>query len=216
MSDQPHDERGGRGTSDANRTDATPESDRTGTADTDPTDRDTADADSERDTAAAGRTDPDASDSRSASAMERAETDDPEGLSPEGAGEGANAHGSDALMWISGIVSLLGLWIAASPFVYDTTVTALWNNLLIGAAVFLIAGYNYYRYTDGLPTSVGAMSLVAILGVWTLATPFVVEMVSDAAFWSNVITGLLIALLAGYVAYAGRSVEATAPARAEA
>ena len=130
--------------------------------------------------------------------------------------EDAVAREPDALLWISGIVSLIGLWIAASPFVYDTTVTALWNNLLVGAAVFLIAGYNYYRYTTGLRTGVGAMTLVAILGLWTLAAPFLIEMVSDAAFWSNVISGLLIALLAGYVAYAGRAVETTTPASAEA
>ena len=103
--------------------------------------------------------------------------------------------------WLSGIISLIGLWIAVSPFVYDATETALWNNLLVGAAIFLVAGYNYYRIVTNHTTSVGAMTLVAILGLWALVAPWLVEYAADGLFWSTVVTGALVAILSGYVAY---------------
>ena len=114
------------------------------------------------------------------------------------------ARGSEMTKWLSGIASLVGLWIAVSPFVYEVTATARWNDLLVGAGIFLIAGYNFYRRTKGYATNVGAMSLVALLGLWTLLSPFVIEMDSEAMTWSNVVSGLVAALLAAYVAYAGR------------
>lgn len=119
---------------------------------------------------------------------------------------------SEGLKWLSGIASLVGLWIALSPFVYETTQAALWNNVVVGAAIFLVAGYNYYRIVNDHPTSVGTMSLVAILGLWALAAPFAFEMGSDAVFWSNVASGALAAILAGYVAYSGRETRTGTPA----
>lgn len=116
--------------------------------------------------------------------------------------------------WLSGLVSLIGLWIAASPFVYEATDAAIWNNLIVGAAIFLIAGYNYYRITNNQSTSTGAMSLVVLLGLWTLIAPYTLEwavegavategleVAAQALVWSNVVTGILTALLAGYVGY---------------
>ncbi|USZ70229.1 SPW repeat protein [Natronosalvus halobius] len=107
--------------------------------------------------------------------------------------------------WLSGLVSLIGIWIAVSPFVYGTAETATWNNVLVGASIFLLAGYNYYRIQTAHPSSTPAMSLVAILGLWVLLSPFVLAYGTDTggASWSTIVSGALTALLAGYVAYAG-------------
>ncbi len=118
--------------------------------------------------------------------------------------------------WLSGFVSLIGLWIAASPAASAVAESLLWNNVLIGAAVFLLAGYNFYRHTAGEPTSTGVMSLVALLGLWTVVAPFLFEwaiagafslealtVAGQGLFSSNAIAGLLIAILAGYIAYSG-------------
>ncbi len=116
--------------------------------------------------------------------------------------------------WLSGIVSLIGLWVAISPFVYEVMESMLWNNVLVGAAIFLLAGYNYYRIVSSHPTSTGVMSLVALLGLWILVAPFALEgtvamegldVASDGLVWSNVVSGVLTAIFAAYIAYAAGS-----------
>ncbi|EMA37357.1 SPW repeat domain-containing protein [Halobiforma nitratireducens] len=118
---------------------------------------------------------------------------------------------SESRKWISGIASVVGLWILISPFVLESAEAAVWNNVIVGAAILLLAGYNYYRIVTDHPTSVGVMALAAILGLWTAVAPFAFEIGSETLLWSNVVAGVLGLLLAGYVAYAGRSVRAGAP-----
>ncbi|MDQ2051473.1 SPW repeat protein [Natronolimnohabitans sp. A-GB9] len=116
--------------------------------------------------------------------------------------------------WLSGIVSVIGLWIAISPAIYEAAASITWNNVLVGGAIFLLAGYNYYRIVTDHPTSMGVMSLVALLALWTIAAPFAfegqlamegLEVAAEGLVWSNVISGILMAVLAGYVAYAART-----------
>lgn len=116
--------------------------------------------------------------------------------------------------WLSGIVSVIGLWIAISPAIYEAAASITWNNVLVGGAIFLLAGYNYYRIVTDHPTSMGVMSLVALLALWTIAAPFAfegqlamegLEVAAQGLVWSNVIAGILMAVLAGYVAYAARA-----------
>lgn len=115
--------------------------------------------------------------------------------------------------WLSGIASLIGLWIAVSPFVYETAATMLWNNVLVGAAIFLLAGYNYYRIVTDHPSSTGVLSLAALLGLWTVVSQFAIDgrfavsgldAAPEALVWSNVVSGILAAAIVSYVAYAAR------------
>ncbi|WP_226005720.1 SPW repeat protein [Natrinema salinisoli] len=122
----------------------------------------------------------------------------------------------DGQKWLSGFVSLIGLWIAVSPVFYEQTASVLWNNVLIGTAIFLLAGYNYYRISNGHSTSTGVMSLVALLALWTAVSHFAMsgevamsglEDVGQGLAWSNVVSGLIAAALSAYIAYtAGRDV----------
>ncbi|WP_049925685.1 SPW repeat protein [Halopiger goleimassiliensis] len=124
-------------------------------------------------------------------------------------------------LWLSGIVSVIGLWITVSPFVYETAATIEWNNWIVGAAIFLLAGYNFYRIYTAHPTSAGVMSLVALLGLWAIVAPFAIdgqfaidglEAAAQGLVWSNIVSGLLSALLAAYVTYAaGSEVRTGAP-----
>ena len=112
--------------------------------------------------------------------------------------------------WLSGLASLFGAWIVVSPWVLGDELAAgsLWNNVIIGAAIFLIAGYNYYRLSKGLTVSVGGAALVALLGLWMIIAPFLAFEVEAALLWSNVISGIAVAGLSGYNAYAGREAPA--------
>ncbi|MFA9425204.1 SPW repeat protein [Natronorubrum sp. A-ect3] len=141
--------------------------------------------------------------------MSEPTTSDPTGETrTRGEGEPENQK------WLSGIVSVIGLLIAISPAIYESAASMAWNNVLIGAAIFLLAGYNYYRLTNGYSTSTGVMSLVALLALWTIATPFAFEgqfamegldVAAQGLVWSNVIGGIIMAVLAAYVAYAART-----------
>lgn len=113
-------------------------------------------------------------------------------------------YDSNTMKWVSMIVALVGLWIAASPFIYETTEMAMWNNVLVGTAIAVIAGYNFYRMSDRRVASPGSASLVALLGLWTIAAPFIIEVQSEALGWSNVVAGAVVAIVAGYNAYESR------------
>jgi|GEM_PF-431542 len=114
---------------------------------------------------------------------------------------------TDAMKWVSGIVSLIGLWIAASPFVYDTTTMATWNNAAVGLAIFLVAGFTYYQLANGMFAAVGALSLVVLLGLWTAAAPYAMDFESNALLFSNVLAGAAVAVIAAYDAYANREAQ---------
>jgi len=114
---------------------------------------------------------------------------------------------TEAMKWVSGIASLVGLWIAASPFVYDTTTMATWNNVAIGLAIFLVAGFTYYQLAGGMFAAVGALSLVVLLGLWTIVAPYVMDFESNALLLSNVAAGAAVALISAYNAYANREAQ---------
>lgn len=117
--------------------------------------------------------------------------------------------GRDTLKLLSGVVALIGLWIAASPFMYETTQTALWNNLAIGGAIFLLAAYNFYRMSNHEPANVGSSSLIVLLGLWSIVAPFLLDFGSEALVYSTMASGLAAALLSGYNAYESRRTETT-------
>ena len=109
--------------------------------------------------------------------------------------------------FVSGIVAVLGAWVALSVLVYDVSQAAFWNNVACGVVVFLAAGYNYYRQYSDVPLSVGVAALVAIIGIWLVVAAAAFEMITGA-FWSTLVSGLLIAGLAGYNAYESREARA--------
>lgn len=126
---------------------------------------------------------------------------------PENERASSRRFDTNTLKWISGIASLIGLWIAASPFVYDTANVAIWNNVAVGAAIFLIAGFTYYQFASGTFAAIGALSLVVLLGLWTIVAPYAMEFDSNALLLSNVVAGAAVALLAAYNTYANREAQ---------
>lgn len=118
------------------------------------------------------------------------------------------------MKWISGLAVLLGLWLVITPFAMESTATAMWNNVIVGAAIIILAGFNFYRMSNAQLGNIGVSALVALLGLWALIVPFVFEMGSNDLLWSTAIAGLIIAILGGYNLYATRKATTAAPARA--
>lgn len=111
--------------------------------------------------------------------------------------------------WIGGISALFGAWVFVSAFVFGMAGAHFWNDIVVGAAIFVLAGYSAGRATANAWSS----GLAALLGLWMIVTPFVYAGVGTAATWSGVISGIVVAVLSGYNAYrANESTGGTAPA----
>ncbi len=105
---------------------------------------------------------------------------------------------------LSGLAVLLGAWLVVSPFAFDARDMAMWNNLIVGLAIIVLAGFNFYRLNESRLANTGVASLVALLGLWALVIPFVVDMGAAELLWGTAIAGLIVAIVAGYNAYANR------------
>jgi len=119
--------------------------------------------------------------------------------------------------WLSALIALLGLWMIVEALVFDLVATQFWNDLLVGALLLALGGYNFYRRADEHMGNVAVAALVALLGLWLIVTPFVfgesgglTETTNDAAFWNDVIVGLIAAVLGAYSAYEARDRQRTA------
>lgn len=102
------------------------------------------------------------------------------------------------MRWVSGFVAMVGLWIAASPAIYDASSVLGWNNAIVGAGIATVAGASFLRPRSLGITTVAAASLAAVLGLWTVLAPAVVGTESASLLWSNVGAGSLVALVSGY------------------
>ncbi|WP_265109175.1 SPW repeat domain-containing protein [Halosolutus halophilus] len=127
-----------------------------------------------------------------------------------------DALNTDTMQWVSAIVALAGLGLVAYPFVFEATEAAIWNDTMTGTAIFLLAGYNFYRLTRDHLANVAIASLTTLLGLWALVSPAVIEMGSSELAMSTAAGGLLIAALSAYSAYANNKADTpqTRPARA--
>ncbi|AGB32015.1 hypothetical protein C488_05953 [Natrinema pellirubrum DSM 15624] len=127
-----------------------------------------------------------------------------------------NSLNTDVMQWISALAALLGLYLVASPFLLESTDAAVWNDTLIGTAIFLTAGYNFYRLSKDRLASVGVASLTVLLGLWALVSPSFIDMGGNALATGTAISGLLVAALAAYNAYANNKADTPERARARA
>ncbi|WP_247003143.1 SPW repeat domain-containing protein [Halosolutus gelatinilyticus] len=119
-----------------------------------------------------------------------------------------NTLNTDVMQWVSALAALIGLYVVASPFILESTEAAIWNDSLVGTAIFLLAGYNFVRLSRDRLASVGVASLSVLLGLWLLISPAVIEMGSNELATGTAISGLLIAALSAYNAYANSKADA--------
>lgn len=116
---------------------------------------------------------------------------------------------TDMIQWVSALAALAGLGLVAAPFVFEATDTAIWNDTLTGTAIFLAAGYNFYQLSKDRLASVGAAALAALLGIWALVSPYVMEMGSSELATTTMGLGLIVAVLSAYNAYANSKADTT-------
>ena len=114
---------------------------------------------------------------------------------------------TDMMKWVSAIVALAGLGLVAYPFMFESTDAAMWNDVIVGAAIFVLGAYNYYRLSNDHLANVAVASLAALLGLWALVSPAVIEMGSDELAMTTAAGGLITAALSAYNAYANNKAD---------
>ncbi|ELY63226.1 SPW repeat domain-containing protein [Natrinema versiforme] len=100
--------------------------------------------------------------------------------------------------------SVLGYWLLVAPFVLGTSAAGRWNDIVVGAMVILVAGYNYTRAVSRRPISATGAGLVAVLGLWLVVAPFALGL-KGVALWNDVVSGTLVASFGSYNAYVAGS-----------
>lgn len=122
--------------------------------------------------------------------------------------------------WLAAAVGLLGAALLLEAVVLDLVASQFWNDVLVGATLLVSGAYNYSRRSNEELGSLGVAVLVALLGCWLVASPFlfgagtaagVAETASDLGFWTDIVVGLLALGLGTYsaVEIRGRRRDAT-------
>ena len=96
----------------------------------------------------------------------------------------------------SGLDILAGLWLILAPFLlgYTAITGALWNDIILGATVVLLAASREFGqgYKVAWPSWINVL-----IGLWLIAAPFFLGYSSIVnATWNDVILGIIIAVLA--------------------
>lgn len=113
--------------------------------------------------------------------------------------------------WASWLAALVGLWVLVSPFVLSGAFgsgTPMYSTAIGGVVVLGLSAFGAYSIRTGAetpPNSLGEIGgwLAALLGLWMAVSPFVLtgEIASGTPMWSNVVAGILAAVLAAYAGY---------------
>lgn len=114
----------------------------------------------------------------------------------------------ETVNWLNWLVAVAGLWQLVSPFILNFTArtTAMWNAVVIGL-VLIVLGV-WAALNKEARTSRTLDWVNAILGLWLVASPFVLGYSDMAtAMWSSIIVGLVVLVFAGWAAFtAGKNV----------
>lgn len=110
--------------------------------------------------------------------------------------------------WVTLAIGGLGIWLVAAPFVLGAPMIDVWNDVIVGGALSLLAGHSRaYERERGKPSQWIAGVLTA-LGVWQFFVPFLIG-VTGLPRWNDVAVGVVVSAFAGYNAYAAQFIEPT-------
>ena len=100
----------------------------------------------------------------------------------------------------SGINIAAGIWTILSPYIlgFAAITAALTNNIIVGIIIGVLALIRVYT-----PESSGGLSWInLLLGIWLIASPFILGITSLAVIWNNIILGVIVAVMAVWSATA--------------
>ncbi|WP_245742202.1 SPW repeat domain-containing protein [Natrinema salaciae] len=94
----------------------------------------------------------------------------------------------------------IGCWLLVAPLVFDAPATGRWNDVLVGAAIAVGAGYNCARAARRRSMSVLSTGVVTLLGCWLVIAPFALGL-EGPALWNDVVSGTVVAGIGSYNTY---------------
>ncbi|OIB59206.1 SPW repeat domain-containing protein [Natrialba sp. SSL1] len=115
--------------------------------------------------------------------------------------------------WLSVGIVVLGAVAIVQAVAFDIAASQLWNAILVGAALIATGAYNYARRADAAFGSVGVATLTAILGLWLVASPFVIGSETGTVAAANDVSAAVIAAVGLLVFGVGSYSAVTARAR---
>lgn len=93
---------------------------------------------------------------------------------------------------VAGINFILGIWLIISPWVLNyVTSSATWNQFAFGIVIAVLAAIRYLA-----PRANWASWLNGLAGIWMIIAPFILNYVKTAAYWNEIIVGIVVAVLA--------------------
>lgn len=103
----------------------------------------------------------------------------------------------------AGIVNaVLGAAIFLSPFFTADAGAALWSNTIAGALVVVLAAFSIYTANQHhTERAVGSAAANLVLGLWVLASGFMLSMTA-ALLTGNIVFGAILAIAAAYNTWA--------------
>lgn len=96
-----------------------------------------------------------------------------------------------------------GIWLILAPFIlgYTEIVQALWNDIIVGVIVAVIAALRVFT-----PVRSNWLSWVnVILGFWLIVAPFILGYPIATPRWNDIILGIIIIVLNVWSATSARS-----------
>ena len=110
--------------------------------------------------------------------------------------------------WVTVALGVLGIWLMAAPFILGAPALDMWNDVIVGGAVSLLAGHNYASEREQGKPSQWIAGVLIVLGAWLFFVPFLIG-VSGLLRWNDVVIAVLVTAFAGYSVYAAQLIEQT-------
>jgi len=102
---------------------------------------------------------------------------------------------------LSWVVVVLGVWefIAAFVLGYLASTAALWDAIILGIALVVLAGW---AALSNQTATIKSLSWVnTVLGVWLIIAPFILGYSKlTGALWNDIIVGIVVAVLSVWAA----------------
>jgi hypothetical protein len=104
---------------------------------------------------------------------------------------------------------LAGIWLVIAPFAlhYGSVDTPLWNDIVLGIAIFILA---MVRLSAPLAHA-GVSWVNFVLGLWLIVAPFVLLYAPGPAIFNDIFVGIAVIILASWSAMAAKSARPPGP-----
>jgi hypothetical protein len=105
---------------------------------------------------------------------------------------------------------ILGILIFLVPFATGTTSangsqSFAYNDYVVGVVVFVLAAISIWAARNNLAVLAWLEGINVLLGLWTIAAPFVFATGNGGAMTANVILGIILVIVAAWDSYVGMS-----------